>query len=103
MEKQFYIYILANKQYGALYTGITSDLLKKVYEHKHGMMEGFTKEHGVKKLVYYEVVKDVISAIEREKRMKKWNRQWKIELIQSLNPDWDDLYNALIGSPLSRG
>ena len=103
MDKQFYVYILTNKQYGTLYTGVTSDLLKRVYEHKHGMMEGFTKEYGVHRLVYYEVVGNAISAIEREKRIKKWNRQWKVELIQSANPNWDDLCNSLIGSPLSRG
>ena len=103
MDKQFYVYILTNKQYGTLYVGVTSNLLKRIYEHKNGLMEGFTKEYGIHRLVYYEAAGDAISAIEREKRIKKWNRQWKVELIQSLNPNWDDLYNSVIGSPLSRG
>ena len=85
------IYILANRKNGTLYTGVTSDLTKRLYEHRNGLIEGFTKDYGVKRLVWFEPHDAMDNAILREKRIKKWNRQWKIELIEDGNPDWDDL------------
>jgi putative endonuclease len=90
-EKQYYVYILANKKYGTLYTGITSNLLQRLYQHKEGLAEGFTKKYTVHRLVYYEIHLDVYEAITREKRIKKWYRQWKINLIEQSNPQWLDL------------
>jgi putative endonuclease len=75
---------------------VTNDLIRRVYEHKETLVPGFTKEHGVDKLVYYEIFDDPESAIVREKRLKRWKRDWKVELIERDNPDWDDLYSALI-------
>jgi len=94
--KQYYVYILASKRNGTLYTGLTSDLIKRVYEHKNNLIGGFTEKYNVHNLVYFESVDDVNSAIEREKRIKKWKRGWKIELIEKTNPDWKDLYFDLI-------
>jgi len=90
--KLYYIYILASKKNGTLYIGITSDLIKRVYEHKHGLIEGFTKKYNAHKLVYYETTQDIRNAIKREKQLKAWKRQWKIELIEKQNPKWNDLY-----------
>jgi len=94
--KQYYVYILASKRNGTLYIGITNDLIRRVYEHKNGLIEGFTKKHGVHRLVYFEETSDIESAIQREKRLKKWNRKWKLELIEKENPNWDDLYDELV-------
>ena len=94
--KHFYVYLLASKRNGTLYIGVTSDLLKRVHEHKNNLVEGFTKKYNVHKLVYYEVTEDINSAITREKQLKKWKRAWKIELIQKNNPGWRDLYFELI-------
>ena len=94
-SNQFYVYLLASKRNGTLYIGVTSDLLKRVYEHKCNLVEGFTKKYGVHKLVYYEATEDVTSAIRREKQLKKWKRSWKIELIEKKNPRWKDLYFEL--------
>ena len=94
--KNYYTYILANKPNGTLYTGMTSDLLKRVHEHKNGLVSGFTKKYNVHKLVYFEETNDAYNAITRERRIKKWNRQWKIELIEKSNPEWEDLYDDLI-------
>lgn len=91
--KTFYIYILASKKNGTLYTGLTNDLIRRVYEHKSGLIEGFTKKYSVHKLVYFEDTTDINAAILREKRLKKWKRQWKIELIEKQNPEWKDLSN----------
>ena len=93
--KQYFIYILASKRNGTLYLGITSNLLKRVYEHKNNLIEGFTKKYNVHSLVYYEVYGDIYDAIAREKRIKKWKRCWKIELIEKFNPEWEDLYYCL--------
>ncbi|UCD55040.1 MAG: GIY-YIG nuclease family protein [Candidatus Omnitrophota bacterium] len=93
---QYYVYILASKRNGTLYIGMTNDLIKRVYEHKNNLVEGFTKKYHVHKLVYYEQTNDVYSAITREKQMKKWNRAWKIELIEKNNPNWEDLYDSLL-------
>ncbi len=96
--KQYYVYILASKKNGTLYIGVTNDLLRRIYEHKEGIIDGFTKKYGVKMLVYYEITSDINSAIKREKTLKKWNRQWKIDLIEKSNPNWSDLYNEIIDS-----
>ncbi len=88
----YFVYILASKKDGVLYTGITNNLFKRVYEHKNNLNKGFTQRYFVHKLVYFEETDSIYSAIEREKQIKKWNRKWKIELIESLNPEWKDLY-----------
>jgi putative endonuclease len=85
------VYMLASRHNGTLYTGVTSNLIKRLYEHRNGLIEGFTNEYGVKRLVWFEQHDGMDSAILREKRIKKWNRQWKIEMIEANNPDWDDL------------
>ncbi|HHT9951849.1 TPA: GIY-YIG nuclease family protein [Legionella pneumophila] len=90
-EKQYAVYILASKAYGTLYTGITSNLVQRIYQHKKGLTEGFTKRYNIHRLVYYEIHTDVYEAITGEKRIKKWNRQWKINLIEQKNPQWLDL------------
>jgi putative endonuclease len=95
MEKQFYIYIMTNKHNTALYTGVTSDLKRRVYEHKEKLVEGFTKKYNINKLVYYEVFRDANGAILREKQIKGGSRAKKIELINCKNPEWLDLYNEL--------
>ena len=92
MEKQFYVYILANKRNGTIYLGVTSDLVKRVWEHKNGCVEGFTKKYGVKMLVYYEIHESAETAIKREKQIKKWRRAWKLKLIEEKNSEWRDLY-----------
>jgi len=89
--KTYYVYILASKRNGTLYVGITNNLTRRVFEHKSGLIERFTKKYSIDKLVYFESTADVNEAILREKRLKKWNRQWKIDLIKKLNPDWRDL------------
>lgn len=91
----YFIDIMASKKNGTLYIGVTNNLIGRVYEHKNDFVEGFTKRYGVHKLVYYEQTNDIHSAIQREKRLKKWNRQWKIDLIEKFNPDWNDLYDEL--------
>ena len=96
MKKTFYVYILANKRNGTLYIGVTSDLLKRVWEHKEKLSEGFTAKYGVDKLVYYEQFQDAEYALSREKRLKKYNRKWKLDLIEKSNPVWKDLYEELI-------
>lgn len=97
MSKRYYVYMLASKRCGTLYTGVTSDLIKRVWQHKEGLAEGFTKRYGVKLLVWFEVHEDVNTAISREKAIKKWNRAWKIRLIQERNPGWNDLYAQILG------
>ena len=92
----YYVYILASKKNGTLYIGVTNNLIRRIYEHKEGLTEGFTKKYNVKKLVYYETHSDIKIAIQREKQMKKWYRKWKIELIEKINPEWKDLYNELV-------
>ena len=93
--KQYYVYLLASKRNGTLYIGVTNDLIKRIWQHKNNAVEGFTKKYNVHKLVYYETADNVNSAITREKQMKRWNRQWKIELIEKHNPTWKDLYYEL--------
>ena len=93
--KFYCVYILASKRNGTLYFGVTSNLKKRVYEHKTGMVEGFTKKYKAHDLVYFEQTADVLSAIAREKILKKWKRKWKLDLIEKVNPEWKDLYNEL--------
>ena len=89
--KTYFVYILASQQYGTLYVGVTSNLEKRVYEHKNDVVKGFTAKYKVHRLVYFEETNDVLSAIHREKQLKKWKRTWKIELIEKGNPSWGDL------------
>jgi len=96
MEKQGYVYILFNKRNGTLYTGVTSDLVKRIYEHKNKLVKGFTSQYNVDKLGYYEAHTLVTAAIEREKKIKGGSRKNKLELIESMNPDWNDLYDSII-------
>ncbi len=96
MDKSSYVYILADKPYGTLYIGVTSDLVRRVWQHKEGFVAGFTRKYKVKNLVWYEIHTDIISAITREKQIKEWHRNWKINLIQSTNPAWHDLYPTLL-------
>ena len=95
MQIQYHVYILASKRNGTLYTGVTNCLSRRVWEHKIGVVRGFTEKYNVKTLVYYEEYSDIRVAITREKALKKWNRAWKIRLIESMNPEWNDLYEEL--------
>ncbi len=88
----YYVYIMASKKNGVLYIGVTNNLLRRVYEHKHNLLDGFTKIFNVHKLVHFEQTEDIYAAIQREKRMKTWKREWKIKLIEESNPEWNDLY-----------
>ena len=96
MPKQPAVYILASKRNGTLYIGVTSNLQKRAWEHKNDVIEGFTKQYRVHLLVYYELHDDMVSAITREKQIKKWNRAWKLELIEEQNPDWKDLWEETV-------
>jgi putative endonuclease len=95
MDKSSYVYILASEPYGVLYIGVTSHLIKRVWEHREGVVDGFSKQYGVKQLVWFEVHSEIVEAIKREKQIKKWNRDWKVNLIQENNPDWRDLYDEI--------
>jgi putative endonuclease len=95
MPRQPAVYILASKRNGTLYIGVTSNLQKRAWEHKNDLVEGFTKKYGVHRLVYFELYEDMISAIRREKQMKKWNRAWKLQLIERQNPRWNDLWQDI--------
>jgi putative endonuclease len=92
----YYVYVLASKQNGTLYTGVTGDLFGRVSQHKNDSVDGFTKKYGVHTLVYYEEYDNIEAAIIREKRIKEWKRKWKIELIEKYNPHWIDLYNNFL-------
>ena len=92
----YYVYVLASKKNGTLYIGVTNNLVKRVYEHKNDLVAGFTEQYRVHNLIYFESYEYIKEAISREKRLKKWNRQWKIELIEKGNPDWKDLYSEII-------
>jgi putative endonuclease len=94
--KDYYVYILANKRNGALYVGVTNDLLRRISEHKSGVEPGFTRRYGVNILVWYEIHNDINAAIAREKRIKGWNRAWKIRLIEKENSGWNDLAPGLV-------
>lgn len=95
MDKQFYVYILANDRNGTLYIGVTNDLLRRLWEHKNDFVEGFTKTHALHQLVWYEVHQSAYEAIIREKRLKAWKRDWKKRIIEEMNPYWNDLYESL--------
>ena len=99
MPKDYYIYILANKRNGTLYVGVTNNLERRMSEHQQNLVEGFTKKYHVHHLIYYETTNNINAALQREKQLKKWNRNWKLELIEKSNPVWQDL---LTGFPLSR-
>jgi len=90
------VYILASKRNGTLYIGVTSDLAKRIWEHKNNVIEGFTKRYNIHRLVWYELHENMESAINREKQMKEWKRMWKLELIENSNPDWQDLYDNIL-------
>ena len=90
------VYILASERNGTLYIGVTSDLVKRVWEHKQDQVPGFTSKYGVHLLVYFEVSDDIVSAITREKQLKKWHRDWKIRLVEEMNPHWNDLYESIL-------
>lgn len=96
-NKQYYVYILTNKSDKVLYIGVTNDLIRRMFEHRNKIVEGFTKKYNLVKLVYYEETSDIESAIRREKQLKNWHRDWKINLITQFNPDWVDLSDRLLG------
>lgn len=93
--KQYCVYLLASRKNGTLYCGVTSDLSKRIWEHKQGAVEGFTNKYEVKNLVWFEVHESAESAITREKQIKKWNRDWKVRMIEEANPEWADLSETL--------
>ena len=95
--KNYYVYIMASKKNGVLYIGVTNDLVRRAYEHRNNLIDGFTSKYHVYRLVYFETIEDVYSAIEREKVLKKWNREWKVRLIEKENPDWLDLSEDVVG------
>lgn len=95
MEKRFFVYILASQKNGTLYIGVTSDLKKRIWEHKNNVVEGFTEKYKVHNLVWYEQHDNAESAITREKQMKEWKREWKIKRIVEMNPEWKDLYDDI--------
>ena len=98
MDKYYYVYMLASRRNGTLYIGVTSNLVQRVWQHREGVADGFTKEHGVGRLVWFEQHVDVEAAIRREKQLKKWNREWKVRLVESANPYWNDLYESIAGN-----
>ena len=91
----YWVYILASRKHGTIYIGVTNDLIRRVDQHKNKLAKGFTKEYSVIRLVWFETYDDITAAIEREKKLKKWRREWKINLIERDNPNWDDLYDAI--------
>jgi putative endonuclease len=96
MERQPCVYIVTNKKNGTLYIGVTANLPLRMLQHKRGTLEGFTKKYGLKRVVYFEQADSIITAIEREKQLKNWHREWKIQLIESVNPEWNDLYESIL-------
>ena len=98
LERCYWVYILASRIGGTLYIGVTSDLVSRVYQHRAKLVEGFTSRYHVGRLVHFESFADAENAIRREKRLKKWKRSWKIQLIEEKNPNWDDLYPAIAGN-----
>jgi len=96
MEKQPAVYILASGYNGTLYIGVTSNLIQRIWQHQNDLVEGFTEKYGVHSLVYYEFHEQMLTAIAREKQLKKWNRQWKVKLIEKTNPTWKDLWEELV-------
>ena len=100
-EALYYVYVLASRKHGTLYIGVTGNIARRLWEHREGLVEGFTSRYGVTRLVYYEAFGDVNAAIGREKTMKRWRREWKVNLIERENPNWTDLYPALAGATTS--
>lgn len=98
-DRQFFVYLMASSKHGTLYAGMTNDLLRRAWEHREGVIEGFTKKYGVKRLVHFEVFDDVPNAKQRERSLKRWPRAWKTNLIEQHNPHWDDLYLELTRTP----
>ena len=96
-DKRYFVYLLASRRNGTLYVGVTSDLARRVWEHRSGFVDGFTKRYGVHDLIWFEMHSSAEAAITREKQIKKWNREWKIRLIEAMNPYWNDLYSGLAG------
>ncbi len=96
MERQPCVYMMASQRNGTLYIGVTSNLIKRIWEHKTNVVEGFTKKYGIHLLVWYEIHETIGSAIQKEKTLKKWQRKWKMDLIESFNPEWIDLYKTII-------
>ena len=92
----YWVYILASQPGGTLYVGVTNDLVRRVYEHREGLAESFTRRYGVKRLVYFEPHDTIAAALQREKNIKHWSREWKIDLIVASNPDWRDLYDEIV-------
>ncbi|MEL7691373.1 GIY-YIG nuclease family protein [Citromicrobium bathyomarinum] len=95
MEKRGYVYIMASKRNGTLYLGVTSDLVRRVFQHRKGDIDGFMKKYGCKTLVWYAVFDRIDDAIRREKQMKEWRRAWKLRAIEEMNPGWDDLFESI--------
>ena len=96
--KTYYVYMMTNKHHNVLYIGVTNNLIRRVYEHKEGLIEGFTKKYNCHELVWYQQTDDVTAAITQEKRMKKWKREYKENVIREMNPEWKDLYYDLVGA-----
>jgi putative endonuclease len=96
MGKQPAVYILTNKKRGTLYVGVTSDLVRRIWQHRNDQMDGFTNRYGLHRLVHYELTEDMYTAISREKQLKWWRRQWKVDLIEVDNPDWNDLWPGIL-------
>ncbi|MBU0612401.1 GIY-YIG nuclease family protein [Patescibacteria group bacterium] len=94
--KKYYVYILASKKNGTLYIGVTNNILRRIHEHKNNVIGGFTRKYKVHRLAYFEETENIESALQREKQMKKWNRKWKIELIEKDNPNWKDIYGEIV-------
>ena len=95
MRGQFYVYIMANKRNGTIYIGVTNDLARRAYEHREGLVKGFTRRYGLKMLVHYEVFDSILIAIQRETSLKRWPRKWTLTLIEKRNPQWLDLYGEV--------
>ncbi|MHA6731300.1 GIY-YIG nuclease family protein [Devosia sp. A369] len=98
MGQSYFVYIVANRRHGTIYVGVTNDLIRRVHEHREGVVDGFTKEHGCKQLVWFAPHGDIEAAILHEKRLKKWLRPWKDQLIEAQNPDWRDLWWDITGT-----
>jgi putative endonuclease len=99
MPRPGFVYILASRRNGTLYIGVTSDLVRRLWLHRHGIVEGFSRRYGVHRLVFYEHHEDIRGAIAREKQLKKWRREWKVDLIERTNPRWKDLYDDVVARP----
>jgi putative endonuclease len=102
MEKQGHVYLLASRRHGTTYLGVTSNLMQRIYQHRDEVVRGFTSEYGIKRLVWFDTFDRIIDAIAREKQIKKWNRDWKIRLIEEANPDWSDLAIGFGFEPLAK-